>query len=386
MIFNIHMAEFISCPKCNYPNNPQNRECENCGINLAIAAVLAENQAVQVSHQPETIPVAPEILVPRLGDYLVEKGEVSKEDLHKALEYQRKQAEAGSPTLIGQALVALDMVDPRSLDQAVTEQIVALQKALEESNQQLEQRVHERTAELQDALKRLTDLNTLKTNFVSNISHELRTPLAHIIGYTDLLKEEALGPLTSDQNNAMNVMSRASARLHNLIDNLIQFSLISQGELSINAQPLEVDQLIHSTVSRFQNAAQEQGVTLTSKISAEALKVKADPEKITWALEQLVDNAIKFNQEEGKVHLGVENQDGMVNFTVADNGIGIDKEKIAEIFEPFHQLDGSATRHYGGTGIGLSLAQQILDAHGSQLKVNSKIGEGSIFEFSLPEA
>jgi signal transduction histidine kinase len=352
---------------------------------MAIAAVLAENQVVQVSHQPEAIPVAPEILVPRLGDYLVEKGEVSPENLHKALEYQRKQAESGTPILLGQALVALDMIDQRSLDQAVTEQIVSLQKALEESNQQLERRVQERTVELQEALKRLTDLNTLKTNFVSNISHELRTPLAHIIGYTDLLKEEALGPLTSDQGNAMNVMSRASERLHTLIDNLIQFSLISQGELSINTQQLEVDQLIQSTVSRFQNAAQEKGVSLTSKVSAEALKVKADPEKITWALEQLIDNAIKFNQEEGKVHLGVDNQGGMINFSVTDNGIGIDKEKIAEIFEPFYQVDGSATRHYGGTGIGLSLAQQILSAHGSTLKVNSKLGEGSIFEFSLPE-
>jgi len=353
-------------------------------MNLAIAAILAETAVSQNIAHWHKVPLSPEQLVPRLGDHLIEKGLISQGELEKALEYQKNQSGNGNTMLLGQVLVALEMLDQPSLDQAVTEQILHLQQALRQANQTLEQRVDERTAELQQALKQLTTLNTLKTNFVSNISHELRTPLAHMVGYLELMKGGDLGPLTQEQHKGIDVMLKAYNRLYALIDNLIQFSLVAEDRLSINSSQVPVVNLINTTVNHAQAAAGEKQIKLKYQLPPIELLVQADEQRITWVLAQLVDNAIKFNKTGGEVSIGVRREKGLISLRVQDTGIGIKQERIDEIFEPFHQLDGSATRRYGGTGLGLTLAQQILAAHGSTLRVESTPGIGSSFEFSLP--
>jgi signal transduction histidine kinase len=378
------MSTQIFCPNCNHPNPAKSSECARCGINLAIAAALADNPVSKSMLETNAIPVAPELLTPRLGDYLLEKGAITSKDLEMALAFQKKETAAGTPVLLGQALIELGVIDQAILDHAITEQIYYLQEALRKSNQTLEQRVNERTAELREALKKLTNLNTLKTNFVSNISHELRTPLAHMVGYIDLLREGELGPLSPDQVKAVNVLLKAYNRLYGLIDNLIQFSLVSQGQLAVEAHPVEVIKLIEAAVSHAQATASEKNIQLKYLLPPETLRIRADEERITWVLEQLADNAIKFNKSNGEVGITFREDGAKVVFSIKDTGIGIEKEQIDEIFEPFHQLDSSSTRRYGGTGIGLSLAQQILVAHGSELKVKSIPGKGSLFEFALP--
>lgn len=353
-------------------------------MNLAIAALLAESSVSQNASPTSQLPQTPEQLVPRLGDYLIEKGLITVENLQKALDFQKKHANSGNPQLLGQVLVSLGMIEQPVLDKVITKQIFQLQQALKHSNQMLEARVNERTAELQQALKQLTNLNTLKTNFVSNISHELRTPLAHMVGYLELLQGEDLGPLTGEQQKALDVLLKAYNRLYSLIDNLIQFSLVAEDKLSINSDAVPVYKMIQATVNHAQAAVKGRRLKLKYQMPPKDLLVQADEQRITWVLAQLVDNAIKFNKKDGKVAIGVRLENGLVNLSVSDTGIGIKQEQIDEIFEPFHQLDGAATRHYGGTGIGLALTQQILTAHGSTLRVSSKAGEGSTFEFSLP--
>jgi signal transduction histidine kinase len=142
--------------------------------------------------------------------------------------------------------------------------------------------------------------------------------------------------------------------------------------------------MIQKTVNHAQASVKDRQLKLRYQKPPKDLLVQADEQRITWVLAQLVDNAVKFNKDGGEVAIGVRLEKGLVNLSVSDTGIGIKQEQIDEIFEPFHQLDGSATRHYGGTGIGLALTQQILTAHGSTLRVNSIAGEGSTFEFSLP--
>ena len=149
--------------------------------------------------------LSPEMLVPRMGEYLVQKGVVSTENLQKALDYQQEEMVKGNSMLLGQALIELDLLKRSQLDQAVTEQILQLRSALQAANRTLERRVEERTAELQRALERVSELSQLKANFISNISHELRTPLTHIKGYVELLITESLGGITEEQRHALQV-------------------------------------------------------------------------------------------------------------------------------------------------------------------------------------
>jgi signal transduction histidine kinase len=379
----VTMTVQISCPECEHPVDFASRHCENCGVDLPLAAALAESAfASSIRVQSKGV-IAPEVLVPRLGDTLIDKGVVSEEDLQSALEYQREKEKSGNPILIGQALVALNLIDRASLDEAITEQILQLQLALHRSNRQLEQRVLERTSDLQRALNKLTELNQLKSNFISNISHELRTPLTHLKGYLDILADQSLGPLTPQQGEALQVLKRAENRLERLIDDLIQFSLAAKGELSLRIQGVSLRELLSQVVTQAGTQAQSKEISIQVNISNDIPPVQADQEKVGWVLSQLIDNAIKFTPRGGQIGIVARFENNLASIAIQDTGIGIPPERISEIFEPFHQLDGSVTRRYAGTGLGLAMARRILEAHGSQLKVESTPEKGSIFEFSL---
>ena len=333
---------------------------------------------------PKQQQLTPEMLVPRLGDHLVHRGDLTESDLQKALAYQQEQLASGRTYLLGQALLDLKLLDRAALDQAVTEQILQLRSALQAANRNLERRVQERTAELQEALQRLSELNQLKANFVANVSHELRTPLTHIIGYLELMATESLGPITEEQKHALEVSQRATVRLENLIEDLIMFSLASRGEMSLKQEVMDVGRMANLIVRSAQGTASTRGVTVHAVVDDDVPSVQADPQKIGWVLNQLIDNAIKFTPSGGRVVVSVRKEaENLVMISVTDTGIGIPASRMNEIFEPFHQLDGSSTRHYGGTGLGLSLVRQIIEAHGSLLDVQSVEGRGSTFRFPL---
>jgi signal transduction histidine kinase len=336
---------------------------------------------------PEQKRLTPEMLVPRMGEYLVQKGLLSEENLQKALDYQQEQTSRGNTVLLGQALIDLQLLDRPDLDQAVTEQILHLRSALQAANRSLERRVEERTAELQKALERVSELSQLKANFISNISHELRTPLTHIKGYIELLITESLGSITSEQRHALTVSQQSTNRLEGLIEDLIMVSLASRGELSILQADVDLRRLANLAVKSHADAALERGVSLHAVVDEDVPLVQADSQKIAWVLSQLLDNGIKFTPSGGRVVVSVKREgENLVIVSVTDTGIGIPSQKLNDIFEPFHQLDGSTTRRYGGTGLGLSLVRQIVEAHGSMLEVQSTEGRGSTFKFPLLSA
>jgi signal transduction histidine kinase len=328
--------------------------------------------------------LTPEMLVPRMGEYLIHKGLISAESLQQALDYQQEATANGNPILLGQALIDLHLLDRAALDQAVTEQIIQLRSALQAANRTLERRVDERTAELQKALERVSELSQLKANFVSNISHELRTPLTHIKGYVELLVTESLGALTEEQRHALQVSQQSTSRLETLIEDLILFSLASRGELSIHHENIDLGRLVNLAIKSNTSKAEERGVSLNVIVDENVPHVQADGQKISWVLNQLLDNAIKFTPSGGRVVVTVKREGAnLVILSVTDTGVGIPSNRLTDIFEPFHQLDGSSTRRYGGTGLGLSLVRQIIEAHGSMIEVQSIEGRGSTFKFPL---
>jgi signal transduction histidine kinase len=329
-------------------------------------------------------PLTPEILTTRLGEYLVEKGRITPKELNRALEIQDNSRKNGeSVKLTGQILIDINAIDRQTLDSAITEQILQLRTALLESNQKLEQRVKERTAALETAMRKLSEANQIKANFVSNVSHELRTPLTHIKGYLDLLSSEDLGPLNLSQAHAIRTMQRSSDRLERLIEDLIQYSIVEKGEITLFIKPFNIEKLALRMVERCREVAQTCHIHLDISSPPNLPDVFGDEDKIGWVIYQLLDNAIKFTHEEGCVTLSLEREDRFIRVSINDNGIGIQEDRIPEIFEAFHQLDSSSTRRYAGTGIGLALVKRILEAHGSIINVTTEIGKGSNFYFLL---
>jgi signal transduction histidine kinase len=380
----------MTCPQCQTPISSGDVNCPVCGANIALVTLLAEYQVVgraktgtgRLRMRPSSV----EQLLPRLGEYLVRDGYLTEAQLRAALDRQKSSSGEGHPArLLGQTLEEMGFITRDRLDQVIAQQILELQTALLEANQGLEKRVAERTSELEAALVKLTELNRLKANFVANISHELRTPLTQIKGYNSLLADGVLGALTAEQVEALAVTTRSIERLEQLINDLITYATASKGELTLNLQFVSVPALIARVVKKSLEKAQKREIALAVQASMDLPPAYADEEKLNWVLLQLVDNAIKFTPSGGRVTISANLNGRRILFAVRDTGIGIPLNRLGELFEAFQQLDGSPTRQYGGTGLGLALVRRIIEAHGAEISVDSQEGKGSVFSFALPQ-
>ena len=331
----------------------------------------------------ELPPLSPEVLIPRLGDFLVERKLITPEQLDLALLRQQEVRKKGKAPLLGELLIEMGFVDRQALNTAITEQILSLRNALEESNRLLERRVQLRTVELEKALNKLSELNQMKANFVANISHELRTPLTHVKGYLELMVNGDLGHVTAEQRKALEIMSGSTERLEKLINDLIRFTDMERGQVTLALKTVELQNLLQRVYIQSVNLAHDHKVELQLTPPIENLRIMVDEQQIAWVLTELVENGVKFTPPGGHVKIGFELQSDLAYIYVKDDGIGISHEDQEKIFTPFHQLDGSSTRKYGGIGLGLTLAQRIIEAHGSAIEVVSEEGKGSEFAFLL---
>ena len=193
---------------------------------------------------------------------MVEEGLLTAEQLLQALETQKQSRLEGESPLLGQILLEKGYIDKVTLDRAVTNQILKLQTALQQANQTLEKRVQERTAELEKAYQKLSELNKLKNNFVSNISHELRTPMTHVKGYVDLLLANDFGELNTDQRDAIGVLKRAAERLSRLIDDLILFSTAETSSIQITKQDFDIYAVAKEVIDRNLTLAGNKNIRL----------------------------------------------------------------------------------------------------------------------------
>jgi signal transduction histidine kinase len=365
-----------TCPSCskNIENNVD--QCPYCDSDVSnVLPTTAEESGV---------PSSPEQLVPRLGDLLLAKNMVTEDEIDRAIHFQKKARDNGRDVLLGEALVHLGSISKKQLDLAVTEQVIQLQDALRQSNAELEKRVLSRTFELQEALDKLTSLNKLKSDFIANISHELRTPMAHIIGYVDLLRDESLGELNQDQIMALDTIVKANNRIMLLLDDLLQFNGFAENTMTIHPEAFYLKEMISDVQRNFKSLNNEKKIHFITEFTEDGLKINADREKITWVIDQLLENAMKFSKLNGMIKLKVSKKQNLAHFQIVDNGIGIPEDKLDLIFEAFVQLESSLRIQNGGTGIGLTIVKQIIEAHGSRIKVNSILNKGTVFEFYLP--
>jgi signal transduction histidine kinase len=378
------MRNHITCPECNHPLTKQVIHCQSCGAKLQLVAISRKDTLLTPPDDGEEQPLSLEVLVPRLGDYLISNEYLTPEELDSAIAYQKEKQQKGESILIGQAVLELGLIEKSTLDKAITEQILQLQSALQQMNQTLEKRVKQRTKELEKALARLSELNELKSNFIANVSHELRTPITHLRGYLELLKDESLGPLNDKQQEALATMEKSESKLEELIESLIQFSHFEQSNLELNIQEFNLKKLLKKAVSLAQAKCKKKSLSCVISMPPLIPNTRGDEQRLYWVFHHLIDNAVKFTPKNGRVEIGAKVNEKEILLYVSDTGIGISQDKIQEIFEPFHQLDSSSTRQYGGTGLGLSLVKRIIETHGSSIRIKSRKGKGTHIAFTLP--
>jgi signal transduction histidine kinase len=374
------------CPRCRADVHPREATCPQCGVDLALAAALVERLALSVIPAEAGAPFLGDAMLSRFGEFLMKKGYITEAQLNAALARQREMSTTGVRETLGQVLLEMRVMTREQLELASVEQVQDLQTALRQVNTQLEQRVAERTKELQAAYQRLAELDQLKGNFINNISHELRTPLTKIKGFNMLLAAGDLGVLTEDQVQAVQTMGRGISELERLVADLIQFATGARGEMVLHQAPVAVGGILAECVSEATEKAKHRGVEVRLSVPDGLPQVTADGERIRWVLNQLIDNAVKFTPKDGAVTAGAVIAGGRVRVWVADTGQGISAEKMPELFEAFHQLDGSTTRRQGGTGLGLALVKMIVEGHQSNVAVESEPGKGSRFSFDLTMA
>jgi GAF domain-containing protein len=263
--------------------------------------------------------------------------------------------------------------------------IAAAQASVAIENAQLYESLRKSYSELEQAYNELRELDKMKSEFVQNISHELRTPLTFIKGYIELLVDGDMGELTEDQSMAADIIATKSEALSRLVDDII--SLQQAGREQLRCERLSLAELAHAAIQAAQASAIENEIILRDEIPDSLVApVMVDKRRLVQVFDNLLGNAIKFSNPGDTVTVRMYEEETAIRTEVEDTGIGIPADKVSRIFDRFYQVDGTTTRRFGGTGLGLTIVKQIVEVHGGQVGVESKAGHGSLFYFTLPQA
>ncbi|MBO9541649.1 HAMP domain-containing histidine kinase [bacterium] len=236
--------------------------------------------------------------------------------------------------------------------------------------------------------QQLRALEQLRRNLLSNVAHELRTPLSGILGYGELLEEELNERLNDEQRSFMHQILSEGYHLRDLINTMLDMSQLATGTLELDRQPLSLELLVQQVCEQYRKLASPKEILLSCMVENPLPYVYADPSRAFQVLGHLLTNALKFTPVGGTVTLSarLEPADGrpMVRVEVTDSGIGINPEQLPMLFTSFFQADPSATRAFGGLGLGLSLSKNLIELQGGHIWAQSIPGEGSTFGFTLP--
>ena len=235
---------------------------------------------------------------------------------------------------------------------------------------------------LEELNRRLAELSDLKTQFLAALSHEINTPLCLMSEWIYLLSDGTLGKLSTDQQHAVDVLIGAYDRLHRLLQQLID--LMQGHEIVLRRQSTTIQRLLQDALASVASRAMARSITVTCRLPETAMALEVDQGRCLAALEELLDNAVKFNQEHGQVEVEVEGLPETVQVTIRDTGIGIPSDELEKVFLPFYQVDQRLNRTYEGPGIGLALAKRYVELHGGSIQLTSTVGTGTTVTIALP--
>jgi diguanylate cyclase (GGDEF)-like protein/PAS domain S-box-containing protein len=294
--------------------------------------------------------------------------------------------------------ISKDITEKKRLEREIDER----SRELRELNEKLETKVIERTVELRKANKELERSNTLKSKFIATMSHELRTPLNSILGFSELLVEDASGPLAEKQKRYATNIYNSGSHLLQLINNILDLAKIESGRIELNYDSFPLQTAVAEVESVIRPLADKKKLKLEIQSSDEPILLKADRIKFKQILYNLLSNSVKFTPDGGSILLEAEAIDdsgpgtgapsehllqihnSFLRLSVSDTGIGIKKEDHDRIFAEFEQVDSSYSRRYEGTGLGLSLTKKLIELHGGEISVESEEGVGSKFIVIMP--
>jgi two-component system sensor histidine kinase BarA len=256
-----------------------------------------------------------------------------------------------------------------------------------------EQRILAAEASLQAALERIAELearDSLKTQFLANISHDLRTPLTAVITHAEILRDGILGRLSDRQLESIGGIINGGRQLLDQVGEILTYARGAANQLTVHATSFRLDDVVHQLSALNESLARKKGVHLATDVPADLEPVTADREKVTHIVGNLLGNAIDFTPPGGRVWVRARRV--VVNdaataeclVEVGDTGIGIDAEHHELVFREFAQVDSSASRQHHGTGLGLTIARRLVELHGGRIWLESELGSGSRFFFTIP--
>ncbi|MFB3897942.1 MAG: sensor histidine kinase [bacterium] len=249
---------------------------------------------------------------------------------------------------------------------------------------ELEDLVKARTAELEQANLRLRQSDRIKSEFLANMSHELRTPLNSILGFAELLKDQAFGPLNEKQLLYLNNIASSGKHLLALINDILDLAKVDAGKVELHRESLSLIQLLDEVQSNIRSIAQKKQLQVSREVAPELTMITVDHGRFKQIMFNLLSNAIKFTPAQGRITITAKPVAAFAHISVADTGIGISHDNIDRVFNEFEQVDGSRARKYEGTGLGLALTKRLVELHGGEIWVESELDKGTTFTFSIP--
>jgi len=255
---------------------------------------------------------------------------------------------------------------------------------LEEGFARSNREVFEMNEALVQVNSRLSELDRMKDTFLSMITHELRTPMTAMIGLAENLEAGVYGPLNEPQTENLRKIIESGGRLRQLVNDLLDLSKMESGMMRLQREPLDPRTLVEAVCYQLESLAEAGEVKLINRVGYNLPEVDCDGQRVEQVLTNLISNALKFTPPQGTVTIAASVQEDFVVFTVTDTGCGIPPESQAHIFDKFIQLHPNRDDRTKGTGLGLAIARHLVELHGGTVGVESQVGEGSCFSFSLP--